>query len=166
MCQTVKFAASWDLRLRLCTPLIAALIIVLAVFLPVKTPWLRVVEAMLPIGLLGLWAWAPRAYRVDRGNLIVERPVGDLLISLADLRSARLMRPGETGGAMRIWAVGGCFGYYGRFLNGIETQTWYVTDTEKCVRLECVAEVFVVSPSDPAAFLSALPAPHGSARAS
>ncbi len=68
-------------------------------------------------------------------------------------------------GTARVWAVGGLFGYFGQFLNGTESQDWYVTDLQRCVRLECAAGVVVVSPSDPAAFLAAVTAGTGSADA-
>lgn len=155
--ETVSFAAPWDDRLRLCTPLTAAVLVSAALFLPAGQPWSWLVKGVLIMLVVGLWAWAPRAYRLESGHLVVERLIGDVRIPLINVRHARIMHPDETRRAVRVCAVGGCFGYFGRFLNGMETQTWYVTDTHKCVRLDLASLPVVISPSDPAAFLSALP---------
>jgi hypothetical protein len=157
--ETVTFAARWDNRLRISTPLISALVVSVVLILPGQ-PWTWLAKGVLVVMLAGIWAWAPKSYRVEQDDLIVKRLAGEVRIPLAGLRNARIMRPDETRGAVRIWAVGGCFGYFGRFLNGLETQTWYVTDTRKCVRLDCVPDTVVISPSDPPAFLSALPVSH------
>jgi len=126
-------------------------------FLPTGRAWLWLLKGVLLIMLFAIWAWAPRAYRVEREHLIIKRLIGDVRILLRDLRQARLMTPEETRGVARIWGVGCCFGYFGRFLNGVETQIWYVTDTQKCVRLDCPPGIVVISPSDTAAFMSMLP---------
>ncbi|MEO8591920.1 MAG: PH domain-containing protein [Candidatus Solibacter sp.] len=155
--ETITFAAPWDNPLRVFTPLICALVLALALFMPATIPLQWVVKGILLMTLLGIWAWAPRAYRMERNHLIVQRLIGDVRIPFTTLRRVRIMSPDETRGAVRIWAVGSCFGYFGRFLNGTETQTWYVTDTEKCIRLECSPHPIVISPADPEALISALP---------
>jgi len=153
-----SFAARWDSQLRVCTLLICTLVIGLALAVPPRITGLWFIRGGLLIMLVGVWAWAPRAYRIDGNELIVRRWIGSIRISLLPLKDARLMPPEELRGAARIWAVGCCFGYYGRFLNGLDPQTWYVTDRQSCVRLDCAGGVVVVSPSRPADFLLALPA--------
>jgi hypothetical protein len=122
-----------------------------------KTATLFVKSGLL-VTLVGIWAWAPRAYQLEDRELIVRRWVRAVRIPLSNLNEARLMTAEELRGVTRIWAVGSCFGYYGKFLNGFEHQTWYVTDRQSCVRLECSTGIVVISPSTPADFLSALPA--------
>jgi|ERR1039458_451235 hypothetical protein len=155
---SASFAAPWDRQLRISTPLICALIIALVVIVPSPSVALWFVKGAMLVLLFGIFAWAPRAYRIEGNELVVRRWIGSPRIPLSDPSRARLMPPGEVRGATRIWAVGCCFGYYGRFLNGFEHQTWYVTDRQSCVRLDCSAGIVVVSPSSPADFLSALPA--------
>jgi hypothetical protein len=153
---TASFAARWDRQLRLSTPLICALILFLVFILPSAQGSVWLIKGALLVTLAGVWAWAPRRYEVGGDGLIIRRWIGSVRIPLSGLKSARFMSPGELRGATRTWAVGCCFGYYGRFLNGLESQRWYVTDRRSCVRLDCTAEVVVISPSNPAACLSAL----------
>ena len=155
--ESMTFAAPWDHRLRVYTPLICAVFLSIALILPATTPWLWLIKGILLMTIFSIWAWAPRAYRVERDHLIIKRLIGDVQIPLITLRQARLMKLEETRGAVRVWAVGCCFGYFGRFLNGVETQIWYVTDTQKCIRLDCIPHPVVISPSDPEALISALP---------
>lgn len=155
--ESMTFAAPWDNRLRIYTPLICAVLVSIALILPARHPWLWLAKGSLLMTIFGIWAWAPRAYRVERDHLIIKRLIGDVQIPLMSLRQARIMNPDETRGAARIWGVGCCFGYFGRFLNGAETQIWYVTDTHRCIRLDCLPHPVVISPSDPAALISALP---------
>jgi hypothetical protein len=86
--------------------------------------WVWLVKSVFPFLLAGIWMWAPRTYRIEGDALIVQRRVGGVRIPLRGLHHVRLMNPDELRGAIRIWAVGACFGYFGRFLNGVESQTW------------------------------------------
>jgi hypothetical protein len=153
---TVSFAARWDNQLRLSTLVICALVLSLVFILPSAQGWVWLIKIALLVTVAGVWAWAPRLYRVEGDELIVRRLIGSVRIPLAGLRAARLMSPDELRGATRTWAVGCCFGYFGRFLNGVESQSWYVTDRKSCVRLDCAVGVVVISPSNPRACLSAL----------
>jgi|ERR1039457_6011246 hypothetical protein len=152
-----SFAARWDTHLRIFTPLICSFIAGLVVFVPSPIIALWFIKGALLALVLGVWAWGPRAYQIQGNELLVRRWVGSIRIPLSGLSEARRIPPEELRGAIRTWAVGFCFGYYGRFLNGFERQTWYVTDRQSCVRLVCSAGVVVISPSAPADFVSALP---------
>ena len=152
----MAFSARWDKTLRISTLLIGALILSLMVFLPSATWWQWAIKLGVPLLIVGAAAWAPRSFRIESDALIVSRFIGSVRIPLAGLRKARLMDPAELRGAVRIWAVGGFCGYYGKFLSGFESQTWYVTDRQSCVRLDCDAGIVVISPSDPEACLAAL----------
>lgn len=154
---SASFAALWDKRLRVCTPLICAVIVFVVLSLPWGPVWLWLIKGPLLVMIAGIWAWAPRAYRVEGDYLIIRRLIGDVRIPLQGLRQARLMSPEELRGTVQIWAVGCFFGYFGKFLTGVESQIWYVTDTQRCVRLDCPPHIVVISPSDPVAFMSALP---------
>jgi Bacterial PH domain len=153
---TTSFAARWDKQLRLSTPLICALVLSLVFILPSTRGWVWLIKVALLVTVIGVWAWAPRRYKVEGDELIIRRLIGSVRIPLSGLRNARLMSPDELLGATRSWAVGCCFGYFGRFLNGFESQSWYVTDRRSCVRLDCAVGVVIISPSNPAACLSAL----------
>jgi hypothetical protein len=154
-----SFAAPWDRRLRISTALIGALLGAIVLIMPWQPALLPAAKAVVILIPIGLWEWSPKGYRLTNDALVVHRAVGDRRIPLAGLKQARRLAPEELNGAVRVWAVGGFCGYFGSFMNGIETQTWYVTDVAKCVRLDVPAGIFVVSPHDPDAFLAAL-TPH------
>lgn len=151
------FAAPWDMRLRIWTPLVCTVFVLVVLIAPWRPAFLLAIKGIPVLVTVAVLAYAPKGYRLDHDYLIVKRLIGDLRISLVGLSRARRIMPDELRGAVRNWAVGCFFGYFGRFLVGVENQTWYVTDTQKCVRLDCPAGVFVVSPHDPEAFLSVLP---------
>ncbi len=155
--QTVgSFAAPWDRRLQIATATVCLLPLCLAVVMPPTPAWMWAIKAAMLLAVLSTWTWAPQGYRVEPNCVVVRRPVGELRIPLATTCHARLVAADELRGTIRIWGVGGLFGYFGRFLNGTESQRWYVTDLSRCVRLECAGKVIILSPSDPAAFLAAL----------
>jgi len=155
----VSFAAPWDKSLKTSTSLVSALFLALMFLLPSATGWQWLVKGGMLLLLAGLAAWAPRSFVIDGDRLIVRRFIGRVCISLAGLNDAQLLELGALRGVVRVWGVGGFFGYYGRFLNGFESQTWYVTDRQSCIRLDCAAGIVVISPSDPAACLEALAGP-------
>ncbi|MEO8369941.1 MAG: PH domain-containing protein [Candidatus Solibacter sp.] len=152
----VSFAAPWDKSLKVSTSLVGALLFSLMFLMPSATTWQWLVKFGLLLLVAGTAAWAPRSYAIDGEQLIVRRFIGSVRISLAGLKSAQLLERSALGDVVRVWAVGGFFGCYGRFLNGLESQTWYVTDRQSCIRLECAAGVVVISPADPAACLAAI----------
>ena len=96
-----SFAARWDSQLRAYTLLICTLVIGLALAVPPRTTSFWFLKGGLLIMLVGVWAWAPRAYRIDGNDLIVRRWVGCIRISLLALKDARLMPPGRYGGPWR-----------------------------------------------------------------
>jgi hypothetical protein len=159
-----SFAAPWDQRLRVGTPLIAAVMLGAALLVQPVQPWMWGIRCAIVLAIFCAWAWAPRAFRLEGGDLVVARGIGGIRIPLSGLTAARRMRPDELRGAARVCASGGFFGYYGRFLASIESQRWFVTDREKAVRLDLPGGVVVVSPSDPDAFLARLNVPEHASR--
>src|ERR1039458_3819326 len=107
---TVSFAARWDRQLKVSTPLICALVLALVFILPSGRGWVWLIKVALLVTVVGVWAWAPRLYRVEGDELIIRRLIGDVRIPLSGLRDARIMSPDEFRGAARTWAVGCCFG--------------------------------------------------------
>jgi hypothetical protein len=152
----ISFAAPWDKQLKVSSSLVGVLLLTLMILLPSATSWELAIRGGIPLLVAGLAAWSPREYMIDGDALIIKRWIGSVRIPLVGLTKARLMEPAELRGAVRTWAVGGFCGYYGSFLCGFEAQTWYVTDRQRCLRLDCDAGVVVISPSDPASCLAAL----------
>ncbi len=61
------------------------------------------------------WYFAPKSYTLENGLLYINRPAGKIKISVADATLIRTLTKEELGGGIRIFGVGGLFGYYGRF---------------------------------------------------
>jgi hypothetical protein len=56
---------------------------------------------------------------------------------------------------VRLFGVGGMFGYYGKFYSfALGNENWYATDMNRAVLLETDTGKFVVTPDDPKAFLA------------
>lgn len=101
----VSFPARWDRQLRLSTPLSCALVLALVLFWPSGRGWVWLINIALLVTVAGIWAWAPRLYKVEGDELIIRRLIGSVRIPLSGLRIARLMSPDELRGATRTWAV-------------------------------------------------------------
>lgn len=111
------------------------------------------------------YAFAPRGYVVAEGVLRIRRLAGDVRIPLETVRDARRATSDDLRCAIRLWASGGLFGYYGLFrTTSLGKSWWYVTDRAKAVVVETGEGPLVFSPDDVNAFVSAVrphaPSPH------
>lgn len=100
-----------------------------------------------------------RKYSVTDDSLVVCRPFGiRTTIPKSDITSVQVLPKGAIGNALRIFGVGGLFGYSGKFYNSkYGTMTWYRTRTDKTVLITTLKnKKIVLSPDDPEAFAQAL----------
>jgi hypothetical protein len=66
--------------------------------------------------LIGLsYGYSPRRYTVSGRSVVVRRMIGDVRIPLDGAREIRAATAEDLEGAIRLWASGGLFGYYGLF---------------------------------------------------
>jgi len=86
--------------------------------------------------LIGSWLYAPQSYTVDSQDLIINRPIGKIRISFRDIKQVRRLANSETKGTIRIFGVGGLFGYFGRFYTpGIGRISFYATQRKNNIRI-------------------------------
>ena len=131
-----------------------ALMLGLSLFAPPPASTIFLAVALALIALLVLmWLLAIRGYRIEGGNLYVDRPLWSSSHSLEGLRSAA-----RDDAAMRFTWLG--FGNNGFFaLNGwrrIEPYGWcrvLATRTEDPVVLATAAATYVVTPDRPDEFV-------------
>ncbi|PYU96384.1 MAG: hypothetical protein DMG25_01960 [Acidobacteria bacterium] len=112
--------------------------------------------AVLLLPLLVALAFAPRGYEVTDRTLTVRMVACLARYNLADLRRAEIATPGEAFGfpTLRMFGVGGLFGYCGRFKNArLGSFVAFVTDKQKLVVLRFSTKTLVVSPDLPADFV-------------
>lgn len=147
-----RFSAPYDRTVMWATGLVAAVLLVVA--LVTGLPALLAVDAII---IAGGYAFSPRGYRIENGEIAVERLVGDLRIPLNVLRAARAATPDDTRGMIRLFGSGGFFGYYGLFRTAqLGTCHFYATDRSKMVVLIGEDRNYVLSPHDVTGFLDTL----------
>ncbi|MEM9996116.1 MAG: PH domain-containing protein [Bacteroidota bacterium] len=146
------FPVGWSTKLKLTT--LAFLGILIYVSFAAGSGGSILAVALLLITL----AFSVRGYSIQDGTLHVHRFGWSTKFNLADLTSVELA-PYATLGSIRTFGIGGVFGYIGRFSNGtLGAYQAYVTDGARTVVLQFGEKTVVVSPADPAAFVSSLTA--------
>ncbi len=104
------------------------------------------------------FAFRPVKYIVTKDELIVRRPLLNVHIKRADIKSVKLIEKNTISGSIRIFGVGGLFGYYGSFSNfSLGRMTWYATRRDKPVLVKTSGNKNIIfTPNDPATFVKEL----------
>lgn len=140
--------APLDLRAKLLTLFVVGLLLVIG-RTDVTILLLLVSLILLATAILGI-----RGYRLTDEELYIRHVGWSQRWSLRDLRDVKI-RPGILTGSMRTVGIGGFFGYIGRFRSQLlGNYQAYVTDTSRAVVLRFNDDTLVISPDDPAAFVS------------
>jgi hypothetical protein len=141
-------AAPLDLRAKLLTLFITGLLLLIG--RDNLTALLFLVSLiLLATAILGI-----RGYRLTGDDLYIRHVGWSQHWSLRDLRDVKI-RPGVLTGSMRTLGIGGFFGYIGRFRSQLlGNYQAYVTDSSRAVVLRFKDDTLVISPDDPAAFVS------------
>lgn len=102
--------------------------------------------------------YRPVSYQITRDLLTICRPISDVHIKKADIRSVAMVDETELNKSIRTFGVGGMFGYYGSFANyHLGSMTWYATRKDKAVLITTIDnKKIVVTPDEPEAFITAL----------
>lgn len=111
--------------------------------------------ALLVIYLVA-FAWRPINYEVTTDNLTIYRLISNVKIELSHIKSVELVDKEKTGKSIRIFGVGGLFGYYGKFANHeMGNMTWYATRRDKTVLVKTVDnKQIILTPDEPAKFVA------------
>jgi hypothetical protein len=140
--------APLDLRAKLLTLFVVGLLLVIG---------RNDLTILLFLGFLILLATAIlgiRSYRLTEEDLTIRHVGWSQHWSLRDLRDVKI-RPGILTGSMRTMGIGGFFGYIGLFRSQLlGNYQAYVTDSSRAVVLRFNDDTLVISPEDPAAFVS------------
>ena len=140
--------APLDLRAKLLTVFVIGLLLVIA------RDNLTVLIVLISLVILAAGIVGIRGYRLTTDELHVRHFGWSQRWRLRDLRDVNV-RPGVLTGSIRTVGIGGFFGYIGRFHSSIlgDYQA-FVTDGSRSVVLRFNDSTLVVSPEDPAAFVS------------
>jgi hypothetical protein len=136
-----------------------AIIIGVQYFLTVNSDSARPIFVAIILLLIYCLAFAfhPTGYKVTTDTLIICRPLMNVRIKRADIKSVNTIDKEEISGSIRTFGVGGLFGYYGCFANyTLGSMTWYATRKDKAVLITLFNNKnIVVTPNEPEAFVAA-----------
>ncbi len=106
------------------------------------------------------FAFRPAGYVVTADELIINRPLRDVRLKRAGIRRAVTLPAQDLSASIRLFGVGGLFGYYGRYTNRrLGRTTWYATRRDTPVLLETTDDKkYILTPNDPTGFVRALAA--------
>jgi Bacterial PH domain len=97
------------------------------------------------------WLFSPQGYSVRDGALVIHRPWKPVTVPLSEIRNVQLVSPQDTFSGLRVFGVGGLFGYYGTFfmprLGG--SVRFYLRNRENPILIETTGGRLLVSPDSP-----------------
>jgi hypothetical protein len=147
---SVHFSASYDLT----TKTVSALACIVALGGAMLAHSV-IVGCLLLFGVAMSYAYSPRGYVCSGRTLTVKRLIGDVEISLEELREARAAAKDDFRGGIRLWGSGGLFGYYGLFrTTRLGKCTWYLTSRSNAIVVVTAAKTVLLSPDDATSFLA------------
>jgi hypothetical protein len=160
---SVRFRARWSRDVIALTVAFSLLMGGPALYNLARGRW--VIGTFLAALYLLIFTQGVRGYALAGSELLIRRPLWTTRWPLDAATTAEL-RPRVMANSWRVWGNSGVFGITGRFAGSdLGRYHAYVTDPEKTVVLKTSRGIVVVSPDQPEAFLAALPAPPGPARA-
>ena len=116
-------------------------------------PILTTVGFLLIYGIA--YAFRPISYILTNEQLIIHRPFADVKIDRLQVKSVELLEEGKLRLSVRLFGVGGLFGYYGKFANSkLGNMTWYATRRNKAVLvLTMENKKIILTPDEPERFV-------------
>ncbi len=116
-------------------------------------PILTTVGFLLIYGIT--FAFRPISYILTHEQLIIHRPIADVKIDRKQVKSVELLDEGKLRWSVRVFGVGGLFGYYGKFAKRkLGSMTWYATRRNKAVLvLTMDNKKIILTPDEPEKFV-------------
>lgn len=112
------------------------------------------------VGLLIIYfivfAFRPVKYSLTAGNLIVHRLFSNVKIERSKIKSVELVDKEKLSWSVRVFGVGGFFGYFGKFANAkLGTMTWYATRKDRIVLVKMLNnKKIILTPDEPEKFVA------------
>ncbi|MBA3648848.1 MAG: hypothetical protein H0W62_09925 [Chitinophagales bacterium] len=99
--------------------------------------------------IIGSYLYSTEKYIVENGELVIKGPAKERRIRIADITEARLLESAETK-MIRIFGVGGLFGYYGRYYSSsLGKITQYASQRRNKILLHTSdSESIIITPDD------------------
>jgi hypothetical protein len=115
---------------------------------------------IIPISLIIIlsltYGFSPKGYALEDGQLVIFRPLQNKLYATTDILHVSIVDRKELKNSLRVFGVGGLFGYFGLFRNSrYGTMIWYATRRDQFVVIErSNSKAIVLTPDDPNSFVS------------
>ena len=108
------------------------------------------------IMLVVTYGFSPKGYAFQDGKLVIYRPFRKKFYATEDMQTATLVDKKDLKKSIRVFGVGGLFGYFGLFRNSrYGTMIWYASRRDQFVVIERSNErALVLTPDDPNSFVS------------
>ena len=106
--------------------------------------------------LILTYGFSPKGYAIEDRQLVIYRPFQNKYYSTENILKVSMIDRKELKNSLRIFGVGGLFGYFGLFRNSrYGTMIWYATRRDQFVVIErSNGKVIVLTPDDPNSFVS------------
>ena len=104
------------------------------------------------------FVFSPINYEVLNECVIIHRPISNVTIYRNQIMSATIITKKEIGWVLRVFGVGGLFGYYGKFTNfKMGSMMWYTTRRDNLVLIKTSnGKKIIISPDEPEKFVADL----------
>ena len=117
-----------------------------------------VLSAFILAVFLMAYLFRPLYYELTGSELIIHRPIKDVKIVRQNILRAEPVDKKQLKGTIRLFGVGGFFGYYGKFTNSrFGSMTWYATRKDNTILLTTGdKKKILLTPDEPELFIQEL----------
>jgi len=100
--------------------------------------------------ILLTWLYSPVSYILDDKYLIIKRRASNYMIELNEIKSIEKIIDDELKGTIRIFAVGGLFGYFGKYyIPSYGIVKFYATQRKNRILIETTkGEKYLITPDN------------------
>ena len=111
---------------------------------------------LLALIYFGIFSFRPINYKLTVDELIIHRPLSDVKILRDEIKSVEQIDKSKLSWAVRIFGVGGLFGYWGKFSNAkLGSMTWYATRKTNVVLVTTIYnKKIILTPNEPERFVT------------
>jgi hypothetical protein len=101
------------------------------------------------------YVFRPINYQILADKLVIHRTISDVKIERSEIKSVELLEKEMLNSTIRVFGVGGLFGYYGKFTNSkMGMMTWYATRRDKAVMVITISgKKIIITPDEPVKFV-------------
>ena len=112
--------------------------------------------AALLLTYFGTFSFRPVSYELNDNKLVIHRPLRNVNIPQDTIASVEQIDKASLSWSIRVWAVGGLFGYWGLFTNRkFGSMTWYATRKNNAVLIKTIYRRHIIlTPDEPGKFVA------------